>query len=124
MPRILLAEDEEHIAKLIEFKLKREGYDIVLASDGEIAITLLDKGPFDLVLLDVMMPHKDGWQVLEELRRRDNYKDTPVLMLTAKGHAEDYENATKLGASGYIKKPFDPTILFRRIEEVLREKKS
>jgi DNA-binding response OmpR family regulator len=107
MKRILLAEDEEHIAKLVEFKLSRDGFSVHWARNGVDALTLFDQGGWDLVVLDVMMPQMDGWQVLKAMRQ-ERKTSVPILMLTARGNQKDIASAAELGATHFLKKPFDP----------------
>jgi DNA-binding response OmpR family regulator len=109
----LLAEDDPDIARLVSFKLKREGFDVTIAEDGAQAIARLSEHDWSLVILDVMMPGHDGWQVLRELRSRTELARTPVLMLTAKGFDRDMGRAVELGAQEYLRKPFDPGELGR-----------
>ncbi|MCM2276443.1 MAG: response regulator [Oligoflexia bacterium] len=103
-PRILLAEDEEHIARLIAFKLTKEGFEITVARDGGEALALLETHAWTLAILDVMMPVHDGWAVLRALRARSAI---PVLMLTARGDAQAVSESARLGATHFMKKPFD-----------------
>ncbi len=117
--RILFAEDEEHIAKLIGFILKKEGHELTHAKDGQEALDLLSqKGPesFDLVLLDVMMPRKTGWQVLREIKEGVKTHSMKVVMLTAKSQDSDVKEATRLGADGFLNKPFKPEELRECLE--------
>ena len=117
MNQILLAEDDAHIAKLISFKLGRDGFQVTVAQDGQQAIDLLTAQQWALVILDVMMPLKTGWDVLRAIRGSDNeqLKSVKVLMLTAKGSAKDVTDASELGADQYLKKPFDPAELSRTV---------
>src|SRR5688572_13725698 len=97
--KILLAEDEDHIAKLVQFKLSREGFEVVHARNGQEAIDRLGTAPWSLVILDVMMPLRDGYEVLRTIRADANFQKLPVLMLTAKGQQKDMANAAELGAT-------------------------
>lgn len=117
---VLIAEDEEHIAKLVAFKLGREGFDVTIAKNGQEAIDRLRQAPWALIILDVMMPLKDGWEVLRELRADLALASIPVLMLTAKGFQSDMANAARLGAEQYLKKPFDPSELAERVRKLAR----
>jgi CheY-like chemotaxis protein len=103
--KILLIEDEEHVAKLVVFKLTREGYETTWAKNGEEGLEHAVSGRWDLILLDVMMPLLDGWQVLASLRKQR--VPTPVLMLTAQGSDRDNSKSIELGADRLLKKPFD-----------------
>ena len=120
--KILLAEDEEHIAKLVSFKLGREGFEVVIAKNGQEAIDQLTLQPWSLIILDVMMPIKDGWQVLRHARATPALSDIPVLMLTAKGLPEDMTDAKELGATQFLKKPFDPAELAELVKRMARSK--
>ncbi len=120
MKRILIVEDEVHIQKLIEFKLKKVGYDLDIASNGGQALSKLQSQNFDLVLMDIMMPEMDGWTVLESLKK--NAIPLPrVIMLSARGPEKDLDRAASLGVTHYIRKPFDPGELAKKVEEVLHE---
>jgi len=116
--RILLAEDEEHIAKLIHFKLNKEGFSVGWAKDGREALSLAQTGEWDAIVLDVMMPYLDGWRVLKQLREDGNL--TPV-MLTAKGTENDVSKSLELGATRFLKKPFNPVELIEVLNETLAE---
>jgi len=118
--KVLVAEDEEHIAKLVEFKLSKDGCDVTLASDGERAVELLQNETWSLLILDVMMPVRDGWEVLKFCRGQEALKDIPILMLTAKGHQRDLASAAELGATQFLKKPFDPQELSDLVRGLLK----
>jgi DNA-binding response OmpR family regulator len=109
--KILLAEDEEHIAKLVAFKLGKDGFAVTHARNGQEAIDRLRAESWALIILDVMMPLADGWQVLKAARAEPATARTPVLMLTAKSFQQDLANASGLGATEFLKKPFDPAHL-------------
>jgi DNA-binding response OmpR family regulator len=117
--RVLLAEDDGHIAKLISFKLKKEGFSITWATDGHRALTSGLSEKWDVIVLDVMMPHLTGWQVLQAVRSAGI--KTPVLMLTAKGEESDVIRAKKLGATHFLKKPFDPSELVRVLRQMMSD---
>jgi DNA-binding response OmpR family regulator len=118
--RVLIVEDETHLATGLRFNLEAEGHDVKIASDGEAAIDLLltKQEPFDAIVLDVMLPGKDGFAVASELRANKNF--TPVLMLTARGRAEDVLNGFASGADDYLPKPFELPILLARLQGLLR----
>lgn len=116
MINILVAEDEFYIANLIKISLTQAGYHCILAEDGEQALKLVEKENFDLILLDIMMPKIDGYELLDYIRV---YK-TPVIFITAKTSVSDKVKGLKLGAEDYITKPFDTAELLARIEVVLR----
>jgi DNA-binding response OmpR family regulator len=119
--RILIVEDEAHLAQGLLFNLQAEGYEIAIDSDGESALDRLSRESFDAVLLDVMLPGKDGFEVVAELRARQNY--VPVLMLTARGRPEDVLQGFAAGADDYLPKPFDLSILLARLNGLLRRLK-
>ena len=122
MSEILLVEDEEHLARGLKFNLEAEGYPTSVVGDGESALDLLlkkHKG-FDLLVLDVMLPGKDGFAVATELRKAGNY--IPLLMLTARGRPEDVLKGFSAGADDYLPKPFDLAILLARIRSLLRRR--
>ena len=121
MSRVLIVEDEEHLAAGLRFNLEAEGYDAVVAGSGEAAIDKLHGADgFDLVVLDVMLPGIDGFEVVKRLREAGNY--LPVLMLTARGQSEDVLRGLSAGADDYLPKPFDLQILVARIQGLLRRK--
>jgi len=123
MSRILLVEDEAHIAEGIRFNLEAEGHSITITDNGENALQRLlkNKERFDIVVLDVMLPGQDGFSVARELRASRNY--IPVLMLTARGRTEDVLKGFESGADDYLPKPFNLDILIARIESLLRRKR-
>jgi DNA-binding response OmpR family regulator len=120
MSRILVVEDESHIAQGLRFNLEAEGHSVEVAQDGEDALDrmLAKNQPFDLVLLDVMLPGKDGFTVAHELRQHQNF--APILMLTARGRPEDVLKGFESGADDYLTKPFNLDILVARIGGLLR----
>jgi two-component system alkaline phosphatase synthesis response regulator PhoP len=118
MTRILVVEDERGIALGLEDDLRLEGYDVQLASDGLVAARRAREEKFDLILLDVMLPGKDGFEVCRELRRAG--LKTPVILLTAKTQEAEKVLGLDLGADDYVTKPFSPKELRARIRAVLR----
>jgi two-component system alkaline phosphatase synthesis response regulator PhoP len=116
--RLLLVEDEPGLVLTLSDRLTREGYDVESSGDGESGLERAAAGPFDLVLLDVMLPRMGGFDVLRELRRRG--VDTPVIMLTARGQLVDKVVGLKLGADDYVTKPFEMAELLARVEAKLR----
>ena len=114
---VLIVDDEANICELIRLYVEKEGYKAVIANDGQQAIEKFKTLAPDLVLLDVMLPVKDGWQVCREIRAIDN---TPIIMLTAKGETFDKVLGLELGADDYMVKPFEPKELMARIKAVLR----
>ena len=112
---VLVAEDEPHLLRLVQFRLEREGYDVVTAVDGQSALdAVFDVRP-DLCLLDVVMPRRSGWEVLTELRGDERSHDLKVIMLTARATDADIETGMRLGADDYLTKPFSPQDLRARV---------
>jgi two-component system, OmpR family, alkaline phosphatase synthesis response regulator PhoP len=120
MSRVLVVEDEAHLAKGLSYNLEAEGHSVEVVGDGESALDrlLARKETFDAVVLDVMLPGKDGFEVASELRAARNY--VPVLMLTARGRAEDVLKGFASGADDYLPKPFELAILLARLKGLLR----
>ncbi len=117
MSKILIVDDDPYIRELIKVFLISEGFAVVEASDGAEALTMLDTIKADLVILDIMMPNMDGWQLCHELR--ENY-DIPLLMLTAKAEMSQKIKGFDLGTDDYLVKPFDPLELVARVKALLR----
>src|SRR4030088_1951624 len=122
MSKILVVEDEAHLAEGLRFNLESEGHNVEVAPTGEAALDMLLKtgNKIDAVVLDVMLPGKDGFFVAQELRRAKNF--VPVLMLTARGRPEDVLKGFESGADDYLPKPFNLAILIARIDSLLRRK--
>ena len=122
MSRILVVEDELHLAEGLRFNLEAEGYQVEVVETGEAALERLlpDAAGFDVVVLDVMLPGKDGFTVMRDLRRAGQF--IPTLMLTARGHAEDILLGFEAGADDYLTKPFELAILIARIRGLLRRR--
>jgi DNA-binding response OmpR family regulator len=122
MSSILVVEDESHLAEGLRFNLEAEGYQVNVVDTGEAALELFaDKKPdYDVVVLDVMLPGKDGFTVISELRQSGQF--VPTLMLTARGHPEDVLKGFSAGADDYLAKPFDLSILIARIRGLLRRR--
>lgn len=116
-PSILAVDDDEHIAELIKLYLLKENYEVTMAYDGKEALKKFREGNFQLIILDIMLPYLDGWDVVKEIRKTS---DVPVIMLTAKGESFDKVLGLELGADDYMVKPFDPKELLARIRAVLR----
>jgi DNA-binding response OmpR family regulator len=118
--RVLVVEDEAHLAQGLRFNLEAEGYVAEVVGDGESATDRLlnQKEKFDVIVLDIMLPGKDGFSVVSELRAARNY--VPVLMLTARGRPEDVLRGFASGADDYLAKPFDLSILLARLQGLLR----
>ncbi len=117
--KIVLAEDEPQIARLVEFKLKKEGYQVTWKENGEEALEAIKADRPDLILLDVMMPVMDGYEVLRQLKKDENLKSIPVIILTARAQEGDVVKGIDAGAEDYITKPFHPTELLARVNRIL-----
>jgi DNA-binding response OmpR family regulator len=115
---ILVVEDEAHLAQGLLFNLRAEGYTAQLAVDGETALEVIAANPIDAIILDVMLPGRDGFSVAAELRAQQNF--VPILMLTARGRPEDVLNGFSAGADDYLSKPFDLAILLAHLNGLLR----
>lgn len=117
--KILIADDEPNILISLEFLMKREGYEVLLARDGQEALDVMARERPDLVLLDVMMPVKTGFDVCHEVRASESLRHVPILMLTAKGRETDVAKGLALGADAYMTKPFSTRDLVARVRSLL-----
>lgn len=117
--KILIADDEPNILISLEFLMKREGFDVVLARDGQEAIDIIARERPALVLLDVMMPVKTGFDVCYEVRNNEALRDTLIVMLTAKGRDTDVAKGLALGANAYMTKPFSTRDLVQKVRQML-----
>lgn len=115
--KILIVDDDINICELIKLYLKKEGYDVMCVYDGFSAIEVFKEETPDLVVLDIMLPKMDGWDVCRELKKISNI---PIIMVSAKGDTFDKVLGLKLGADDYVVKPFEPRELLARVEAVLR----
>jgi len=104
--KILVIDDEETVRKFLRIHLGKFGYDVTEAADGQQAIDLLRKEHYDLIICDIMMPKRDGWEVMREIRSHTSTRDIPVIFLTAKNEDSDMFKGYEMGASYYITKPF------------------
>lgn len=119
--KILVVDDDLNICELLRLYLTKEGYNVVIANDGVSAVTMFQEERPSLVLLDIMLPKLDGWQVCREIRK---FSETPIIMLTAKGEVFDRVLGLELGADDYVVKPFDTKEIVARIKAVLRRSAS
>ncbi len=117
MHKILIVDDDQNICELLRLYIEKEGFSVCIANDGEQAIRRFNEENPDLIILDVMMPVLDGWQVCREIRKKSN---CPIIMLTAKGETFDKVLGLELGADDYVVKPFDSKEIVARIKAVLR----
>jgi len=115
--KVLVVEDDGNIAELLRLYLEKDGFDVYLASDGGAGVRLAKEAEPDLMLLDIMLPVKDGWQVCREVRQ---FAKMPIIMLTAKGETFDKVSGLEMGADDYIVKPFEVKELLARVHAVLR----
>lgn len=121
MAKVLLAEDDLFLQRMYATKLTKEGIEVLAAPDGEKALSLLREQTVDLVLLDILMPKKDGFEVLEEMKADAKLKTVPVIMLTNLGEEEDIKRAKKLGANDYmIKAHFLPSEVIGVVKKYLK----
>ena len=117
--KILVVDDEPNIVRSLAFVFNKEGYDVSTAEDGEKAMTMIRASKPDILILDVMMPHMNGYDVCQEVKSDPSLEDIHVLMLTAKGQKGDMEAALAKGADEYISKPFSPIQVLDRVKELL-----
>lgn len=119
MPKKILAvDDERHIVRLVQVNLERAGYHVVTAFDGKEALEKVEAENPDLVVLDVMMPYMDGFEVLQTLRKNPNTRDLPVIMLTAKAQDADVFRGWQSGVDCYLTKPFNPMELIAFVKRI------
>lgn len=117
--RVLIVDDETPLRALVRANLEVDGLDVIEAVDGTEGINMMREAKPDLVLLDIMMPGKDGIEVLEEVAADPELRNIPIILLTAKGELEDMERGAELGARGHITKPFDPEQMVRTVKAAL-----
>lgn len=120
MDRVLVVDDEKNMRDLLRIYLSKEGFEVTEAEGGAAAVNLLNQTTFDLVILDIMMPGMDGWEVCRRIREN---AQTPILMLTARSETKDKVQGLQLGADDYLVKPFDPEELTARVNALLRRAK-
>ena len=119
-PYVLVAEDEQSVAELLTYNLKREGYDVGVAQDGEEALVMVQERAPDLLILDWMLPKTTGIEVCRQLRTKPDTRNLPIIMLTARSEESDRIRGLDMGADDYVTKPFSTTELLARIRAVLR----
>ena len=124
MQTILIAEDEKDIRQLVSFNLERESFSTISSGDGKTALTLARSNIPDLIILDLMLPIMDGFEVFKELRLDSRTKDIPVIMLTAKAQLDDIIAGLEMGADDYLTKPFSPKELMLRVKALLKRVKT
>jgi len=119
-PSILVVEDDTDIQQLVSYNLIKSGFNVTCADSGEEALQLLSREPFDAMVLDLMLPGKDGNEVCRAVRNQEATKALPIIMLTAKSEENDIVSGLECGADDYVTKPFSPRVLIARIEAALR----
>jgi DNA-binding response OmpR family regulator len=117
--KVLIADDEPNIVTALEFLLQRNGHEVYIARNGDAALKLVDQYQPDLVLLDVMMPVKSGYEVCQRMRERADWRHIKIIMLTAKGRGVEMSKGLSIGADLYMTKPFSTQELVARINELL-----
>src|ERR687892_2701746 len=117
--RVLVVDDEPNIVMSLRFLMEREGFAVEVASSGKAAVAALDRAPADLVLLDVMIPELDGFEVCQRIRARPAWQDTKIVMLTAKGREVERDKGIALGADAYVTKPFSTRELVAKVKKML-----
>ena len=117
--KILVVDDEPNVVRTLTFVLKKEGYDVSSAVNGEEAIAKIKESKPSLMFLDIMMPKKDGYEVCQELKSDLNLRDIHIVMLSAKGQETDKEKALSVGANEFMTKPFSPIGVIGRVKELL-----
>ena len=122
MARILIVDDEPNIVLALELLMKREGYEVLTVDDGQKVFEVLKEFSPDLILLDIMMPKMDGYEVCQRIRADASLKDISIIMLTAKGREVEKEKGLALGADYYITKPFSTREVIMKVKEVLAGK--
>jgi len=117
--KILIVDDERQLVSLVSLHMSMSGYEVLTANDGEAALSIIDKEKPDLVILDLMLPKIDGWEVCKLLRSESKTKNISVIMLTARSETEDKLKGFECGADDYVTKPFSPRELVARVKRVL-----
>ena len=117
--RILIADDEPNIVVSLEYLMKREGFEVAVASDGEAALNAVASLRPDLILLDIMLPKKDGFEVCQQIRANPEWRGVKVVMLTAKGRDTEVTKGLALGADAYVTKPFSTKDLVAQVRKLL-----
>lgn len=119
--KILVVDDEPNIVLSLEFLMKQQGYAVSSAVDGDSAMKEVERDPPDIVLLDVSMPGRSGFEVCEAIRANPAWNQMRILIVTGKGHDEDRERGLSLGADGYVIKPFETQDIVAKVKELLGE---
>ncbi|HVL74554.1 MAG TPA: response regulator [Noviherbaspirillum sp.] len=117
--KILIADDEPNIVISLEYLMRREGFEVAVATDGEAALQAMAARPPDLILLDIMLPKKDGFEVCQQIRANPDWQQVKVVMLTAKGRESEVAKGMALGADAYMTKPFSTRELVAQVKQLL-----
>ncbi len=120
--KILIVEDDKHISKLVKYNLEKAGFECIVIITGEKALEILDKESVDLIILDIMLPKMDGFEVCKQIKQDKKLTAIPIIMLTAKGEEMDRVVGFELGADDYVVKPFSPRELILRVKAILKRK--
>lgn len=120
--KILVVDDESHIVNILKFNLKKSGYDVVTAGNGEEALVIIANEKPDVIICDVMMPKVTGFEVCQKVKSDDSLKQIPFILLTAKGQEVDKDIGLKFGADYYLTKPFSPKNIVDKVAEILAGK--
>lgn len=122
-PQILLAEDEPNIAFSLQFILEKGGFEVAHTVDGAQVLQMINAIRPELIILDIMLPNKSGFEILEEIRTSTRFRNIPVLILSARGQSSDFEKAAKLGADDYITKPYSNNDVVEKARELIAQKR-
>lgn len=117
--RLLIVDDEADLAEMIKFRMENNGYEVLLAHDGQAALEMARKESPDLIILDLMLPKMDGYKVCGLLKKDSRYSHIPIIIFSAKGQEDDMKLGQELGADAYITKPFEPQVLLGKINELI-----
>jgi len=117
--KVLIADDESHIVNILKFNLKKAGFDVITAGNGEEALNMISNEMPDLIICDVMMPKVTGFEVCQKVKNDENLKKIPFILLTAKGQDVDKDAGFKYGADHYLTKPFSPKSIVDKVSEIL-----
>ena len=121
--RILIVEDDKNIAKLVKYNLEKTGFNCIISKTGEDALKLLEEEAIDLLILDIMLPKMDGFEICKQIKKDSRFLNIPIIMLTAKGEETDRVVGFELGADDYVTKPFSPRELMLRVKAILKRHK-
>jgi DNA-binding response OmpR family regulator len=121
MKKILLVDDEPNIVMTLEYTFKKNNFEVFIARDGQEALDILQVQQPDVIILDIMMPHVDGFETLEHIKKNESLQHCKVLFLSAKNKESDIEKGLALGADGYLTKPFSIKKVVEQVQELLQE---